>query len=217
MQWNFLEVARMSGCGECCATTRHHLDPLDILRYHNHFASLSTITKKQWVLDYFIMNSSCESETPYFICGKVVCLSLWVATLDISLSYFYNVRSLYQQGHKSIVAQVHRNRPLAKTSEAMAWMESFFDLMGEKMPDRATVHLPSCLSKLCIYQRLEAEMRERGRSQIVSQSQFFFLWKLHFSHVSIPKVSSVAKMCMLFFIFTFFFRKTGLLSVMSVS
>ena len=64
----------------------------------------------------------------------------------------------------------------------------FFALMGERMPDRATVHLPSCLSKLSVYQRMNAEMKERKKTQIISQSQFFQLWKTSFSHVTIPKV-----------------------------
>ena len=180
----------MNGCGAACATTKHMLSPVDILRYNGHFSELSSISKKQWLLDYFIMNSSTEGdelETPYLICGKPVCLSLWVATLNISLSHFYHMRSLFRQGHVSIVIQVQRS-PLLRTKEAIAWMEGFFALMGERMPDRATVHLPSCLSKLSVYQRMNAEMKERKKTQIISQSQFFQLWKTSFSHVTIPKV-----------------------------
>lgn len=68
-------------------------------------------------------------------------------------------------------------------------MDNFISLMSDKMPDRATVHLPSCLSKLCDYQRKASDLKARGRLKIVSQSQFFDLWKTHFSHVTIPKVS----------------------------
>ena len=57
-KWDFLEVMNMYGCGEKCASTKHHLSPTDALRYHEHFDSLSQMAKKQWLLDYFIMTSS---------------------------------------------------------------------------------------------------------------------------------------------------------------
>ena len=57
------------------------------------------------------------------------------------------------------------------------------------MPDRGTVHLPSCLSKLGIYQRQVLEFKDRGKAQVISQSQFFEIWKTHFHHVTIPKAS----------------------------
>ncbi len=190
MKWDFLEVMQMNSCGENCAIQKHHLSPTDILKYHEHFDSLSQMAKKQWLLDYLIMNSSGEGEQldiPLLICGKGVCLTLWLATLGISQSYFYGVRTLFLRGHKRILSHVQRN-PTQRTSEAMAWMDNFVSLMGDKMPDRATVHLPSCLSKLSVYHRMASDLRERGRTKIVSQSQFFEIWKTHFHHVTIPKV-----------------------------
>lgn len=189
--WDFLQVMQMNGCGESCAITKHHIGLADALRYHNHFDSLPQMAKKQWVLDYLIMNSSGEGEQSavihLLICGRPVCQPLWLATLGISQSYFYGVRALFLQGHKRLVSHVNRN-PTEKTSEAIAWMDNFVSLMGDKMPDRATTHLPSCLSKLSVYQRMSKAQKERGKTSIISQSQFFEIWKSHFSHVTIPKV-----------------------------
>ena len=33
--------------------------------------------------------------------------------------------------------------PIQRTSEAMAWLDNFISFMGDKMPDRATVHVMS--------------------------------------------------------------------------
>ena len=220
----------MNGCGEKCATRTHNLSPIDTLRYHEHFDSLSQMAKKQWLLDYFIMTSSSKEEQidmPLLICGKEVCLPLWLATLGISQSYYYSVRTLFLRGHKRLVSQVHRN-PTQRTSEAIAWMDNFVSLMGDKMPDRATTHLPSCLSKLSVYQRMASELKERGRSKIVSQSQFFELWRTQFHHVTIPKVRCVCvytwecKQLLWFFKLTFSLsfpntRRTDSQSVMFVS
>jgi len=91
------------------------------------------------------MNSSGigdQLEIPYFICGKRVCFQLWIKTPGISQSHFYNVQSLFLKGHKCIIQQVART-PLQKTSEAVAWMDSFFTYIGDRMPDRSTIHLLS--------------------------------------------------------------------------
>lgn len=188
--WDFIAVLNMHGCSIKCATSIHHLLPTDVLRYHEHFSALSQVAKKQWLLDYLIMNSSVQNklaESIYMICGKSVCFKLWVATLDISTSYFYNVRSLFLNGHKRVIQHVQRT-PLLRTSEALAWMDSFFATMGDRMPDRPTVHLPSSLSKVSIYNDMVDDLRRRGKAVVISQSQFFDIWKLHFSHITIPKV-----------------------------
>ena len=186
-------MANMNGCGERCAATKHFLSPTDILRYHEHFSGLPQMAKKQWILDYFIMTSSGEAEhfdTPLLICGKSVCQPLWLSTLGISQSHFYSVRTLFLQGHKQILSQPQCT-PTVRTNEAVAWMDNFVSLMGDKMPDRATIHLPSCLSKLSVYHRMASDLKQRGRSKVVCQSQFFEIWKTHFHHVTIPKVRLV--------------------------
>ena len=47
--------------------------------------------------------------------------------------------------------------------------------------------------KLSIYQRLVLEFKGRGKAQVISQSQFFEVWKTHFHHVTIPKVGDVTQ------------------------
>lgn len=99
-------VMTVNGCGESCASKIHNLSPVDVLRYHDHFDSLSQLAKKQWMLDYFIMTSSGEGEQreiPFLICGKAVCLQLWIATLGISQSYYYSVRTLFLRGHMRVI------------------------------------------------------------------------------------------------------------------
>lgn len=135
----------IDGCSKQCATSIHHLLPADTLHYHGHFAGLSPLARKQWLLDCLVMNSSGtgdQLEIPYFICGKRVCFQLWIKTPGISQSHFYNVQSLFLKGHKCIIQQVART-PLQKTSEAVAWMDSFFTYIGDRMPDRSTIHLLS--------------------------------------------------------------------------
>ena len=92
------------------------------------------------------------------------------------------------------VRLVHGNsgcvRSSEKTDDAKAWMKVFFDSIGEHMPHTKQTHLPSFLTKGEVYQRMISEMEESGidESGVISRSQFYSLWDLHFSHVVIPQV-----------------------------
>lgn len=106
------------GCSKQCATSIHHLLPADTLHYHGHFAGLSPFARKQWLLDYLVMNSS--------------------GTRD------------------------------QETGCQIDQLSTF--------------------SAISIYQSMTEELQQRGKSTVISQSQFFDLWKTHFGHVTIPKV-----------------------------
>ena len=115
------------------------------------------------------------------VAGKSVCQNLWIPTLGIS------------SGCLKISKSTER-APLQKSHEAIAWMHSYFNLVGDYMPIRMVVHLPSNLSKLSVYQRMVVDMTNRKKDSIVSKSHFFRLWEEHFSHVNIPKVCSQKQM-----------------------
>lgn len=50
------------------------------------------------------------------------------------------------------------------------------------------IHLPSNLTKVGIYQRMDTDMQHRKLGNITSQSNFFKIWDEHFPEVVIPKV-----------------------------
>ena len=106
----------MNGCGECCASRKHGVHATDVFVYHNHYSQLPKQARQQWLLDYFNMQSSKdvhtgESETAYLVCGKHVCQSLWIATIGISQSFFYEMKKCFLQGQVKIHHEVQR-RPL---------------------------------------------------------------------------------------------------------
>ena len=75
-----------------------------------------------------------------------------------------------------------------RTTEATAWMVNFFNLIGDHMPHQMGIHLPSSLTKLSVYQRMQSDMQSRGKASIISKAHFFKLWDEQFSNVKIPKV-----------------------------
>lgn len=141
------------------------------------------------------------------VCGKQVCKKLWLSILNISQARYYRVRVAYLEGkvtledsHRQVKKQSH------KSYEAVAWMGNYFDRytgdklirhnnqlnimvmfhrIGDHMPDKTAVHLPSSLTVKNVYGR----MREECSQSIVSQPQFYNLWKQYYSHVTIPAVS----------------------------
>lgn len=184
--WSFADVLSVDGCSAKCAVNIHQLLEFDVLSYHHYFTQLPKSAKRQWMLDYFRTHSS-MSETTYMIGGKTVCQKIWIGALGVPTSVFYRTRQLFLNG----TIQVHRvpKQPLQRTFEALEWMRQYFNLVGDYMPHRMTINLPSFLSKVSIYQRMVSDFQNREKEQIISKSQFFLLWEKHYSHVTIPSVS----------------------------
>ena len=151
--WNAFDVAKMNGCTPQCSQGVHGISPLDILSYHHYFIPLPKSAKLQWIIDYIHLHSLRESNT-FIIAGKSVCQNLWIATLGISTSLlFYKAKQKAYSGCLKI-SKSTECAPLQKPHEAIAWMHSYFNLVGDYMPNRMVVHLPSNLSKLSVYQRM---------------------------------------------------------------
>lgn len=188
--WDFIEVLQMHGCSNGCASRVHNLTTADVLITHDNFVGMSQLARKQWVLDYLHTSSGSGSDrsTTFTIRGKSVCFKVWSATLNISQAYYYNIRALFLDGHQRIVKLVQKF-PMKKTSQAMVWMDTYFKTVGDHMPDRGTVHLPSSLTKQSVYNQMRDDMERDEETEIVGRSQFFKLWDTHFNQVSIPKVS----------------------------
>lgn len=97
--WDWMEIWNMNGCTTKCIQNVHKLSIIDLLTYHELFSLLPKAAKRQWLLDYFHMNTSRGmSITNYSICGQSVCKLGWINTLGLSQSYYYKVFSLFKSG-----------------------------------------------------------------------------------------------------------------------
>ena len=140
------------------------------------------------MLDYLHSNTSkTERETSYFVCGKNVCLTIWLSVLDLSKSRFYEVRQSFLQGALFVERLSSPTAHQRKSFEALAWMRHYFSQVGDCMPDRMALHLPCFLTNATVYARMREELEGSGQ-QVISQSHFYSLWSTEFPHVSIPKV-----------------------------
>lgn len=183
------KIYSLDGCSTKCAKAVHHLSETDIWMTYQRFTTLSNFQQRQWILNYFHSNSTLEEkETTFMVSGKCVCLAVWLGTLSLSRTRYYEVRKAFCSGVVSF-ERIHSpttvHRP--KSYKAIAWMQSYFHQIGDQMPDRMAIHLPSFLNNTLVYNRFKEDCEER-REEIISQTQFLSLWKAEFPHVSIPKV-----------------------------
>ena len=104
---------------------------------------------------------------------------------------FSSIKLKYSTG--AIFAQhgrIGKGRHSDSSIRAISWLRMFFDKVGDRLPMKEDVHLPSCLTKADVY-TLAADDLSQGDLQCCGVSTFYKIWKTEFPHVKIPKVSEI--------------------------
>ncbi len=188
--WSLFDVMATHGCAEDCVRCLHGLNEYDILSAHSRFAAKTPIEQRKWLFEY--MATHCPNgelglkepkKVTYLLCGKSVCLPAWLAVLSISSSRFYEIRKEFLNG--MIEPAPKKPRALAiKSHQAIAWMNNYFERIGDKRPDKDGIYLPTCLTEKAIYDHMVEDLQEDA----VCFSQFNRIYRTTFPNVSIPKV-----------------------------
>ena len=182
---------------ECCpldCLKRLPFNDIDSVR--SEFTSLETIAdERNYILNYLKDNTSitykadkdAKNTTVFRIKGTHVCKQAWIKVNGIKLRRFEIIYCDFKDGSE---VYVHGNtgskRSTTKTSECIAWLKFLVNSIGDQQPDSGKVHLPSCFSKLALYQKMISEL---GSDGTVSRSHFYGIMEKEFEHVSIPKVT----------------------------
>lgn len=194
--WQLSSVMDLQGCQPRCVTQVHGLGEYDVLIAHSAFTSKSVADRRAWLFDYFATNcphnehgEKDPKKLKYILCGRTVCQAVWQGVLSISTSTFYNLRKDFLDG-KRAEKNVCMRSLAPKSMEAVAWMSSYFNRVGDKRPDKDGIYLPSCLSEKSIHSLMveDFDRTNAGRERCVCLSQFNRLFRTHFSNVTIPKV-----------------------------
>ena len=128
--WDVLRVVDMNCCSTEQAQQAHLITPGEIGFFHKNFNSRSHLSQNQWIIDYMNSNCSRHCDVPSFnfiVCGKPVCQKLWLSILNVSLSRFYRLRSLYLDGKVCLEVSQLKRSVSVKSNEAIAWMGNYFD------------------------------------------------------------------------------------------
>lgn len=194
--WSLSDVLGLNGCVAKCASERHSLTEYEILAAHANFASKSSEQQRQWLFDYF--TSNCPNDInggkdpksmKYVVSGKEVCLLLWLSILSVSSSRFYDVRKEFSEGKSRCNLKKCTRSRSPKSCQAIAWLTSYFERVGDKRPDKAdAIYLPTCLTEKSIYVRMIDELHKGDKENAICFSQFNRLFNEEFPNVTIPKV-----------------------------
>lgn len=71
---------------------------------------------------------------------------------------------------------------------AISWLRMFFDKVGDHMPMKRHIHLPSCLTKADVYFLAHDDLSQGGL-ECCARVTFYKIWSEEFPHVKIPRVS----------------------------
>ena len=194
-KWKLTAVLTMNGCAEKCAKTVHMLNEYDILSAHCQLVSKSTRDQNIWLMQYFDSHCPCNDSgvkdvkrISFIIQGRTVCFNLWLQILSLSVPRYYRLRNEYlRNGGINYLSLHHRPQHQKKTMEAIAWMNQYFQRIGDKRPDNDGIYLPTCLTEKKMYQIMIDELGCE-ESQCISYSKFCLLFHDDFKNVSIPKV-----------------------------
>ena len=102
-----------------------------------------------------------------------------------------NITHLYAEDATISQPKLHlQRRHSVKHSTAIAWMERYFNRIGDKMPHLQQIHLPNFLSKKMVYELMVQDLTDEGmcKQEIISSSHFYAVWKDEFHSCIIPKV-----------------------------
>ena len=164
----------------------------DIEVTRQYYAAPDTETKRnQKIIDYFIQHSGCDDVVHYTVSGKTVCETCWRLVCGLR----YNKFSALQKKFKSGVVAVQHGRkgiiqPHEGTLRMTSWLKMFTEKVGDRMPMSEEIHLPSCLTKIDIFNLANDDLKQgdTGSASCISLSSFYSLWEEKFSHIKIPKV-----------------------------
>ncbi|XP_068669901.1 uncharacterized protein [Montipora foliosa] len=169
----------------------------DVSSCELHFQNLNQTEKRNYVIEYLSNHcQSCDSGefiTEFFAKGKSICREAWLLIHNVNREWFRRIFNKFKEGTVEVEhGNLGQKKPSQKTTDCIAWLQFFVSCVGQYQPDNKTIHLPSCFTRLSIYQRM-CEENTSFNAPSVGISQFYSIFRGHFSHVLIPKENRFTK------------------------
>ena len=180
-----VEVVQPECCYQFCLL---HLTASEISSTLEYFKSKNVTDQNRFLLDSFRVSSNNET-THHIICGKHVCKDAYIRILQISQKRYNHALKLHKANPTvKIERKCAVRSESTKVAEAKAWLERYFNRIGDSMPHIDQIHLPHGLTKRDIYYNMKSQLQEQGLNNIISLSHFYAIWNTSFEKVAIPKV-----------------------------
>lgn len=174
----------------CLAT----LSLLEIEKCRKNFQSRTNMEQQQFLLDTISLTATKSGRSLQHnltLAGKQLCRGAFLRALDISEKRMRKITNLYLQGVTiSPPTLTLKKAKSVKHSTALAWMERYFNRIGDKMPHLQQIHLPHFLSRKMVYELMVQDLMDEGicKQEIISSSHFYAVWREEFRNCIIPKV-----------------------------
>jgi len=121
----------------------------------------------------------------WHINGLDVCQKCWMSATTISS---FRIKNFFKNRHSSN----NITRVSDYVQNVISWMDCIFTNMGEKLPHRNEIHLPSFLSWKAIFIDLTKYL-SFNNFRSISFSYFCYLRRKYFKNVTIPEKSRLGK------------------------
>ena len=182
-------------CDNLCL---RHLTAMDVIACQTEINQYKNKTDRKRCLFAKLTNGSSETSkgmitTRYFVAGKEICAAAWCKVYSVSYRTLRRMKQKIILGEEMEHGNLGKKRRNTKTEAAIAWMDRYFNLIGDKMPDKDQIHLPCWENQKDIYHRYCNDFKSRGSMEedLLGISLFYKVWIDHFSNVIIPEVSKI--------------------------
>ena len=186
-------ITQLLSCTCCTQRCLAHLSVVQIESCRKWFHSRNRTEQNQFLLDTFHIsgtNSSPSDAVFNILEGRAVCRKAFTTAFGISTRRYQWLQRNFKEGVMHFQRKPIFRSEASKVSESKAWMERFFNSIGDRMPHVNQIHLPHFMTKGDIYKRMKRDLLEEGllEKHIISPSYFYTIWRKSFKHVVIPEV-----------------------------
>lgn len=184
---------------ECCdSNCVMDFSPVELKELQVKFKDFGDeVSQKQFILDQIRQHSkgsTKRADSKLFVFGKPVCEKAWCSLYNVSEWRFKLCLRLFRQGVVNVAhGNLHSKRVSSKTTRSLAWMRYLFERIGDWMPHKSQVHLPTSSTKKYFYDRMVKEFEADfglPPDNNITYEYFTEIWSKQLPEFIIPKVSA---------------------------
>ena len=140
----------------------------------------------QHIIDYMMQHCRGEKKVMYTIAGQHVCETAYRLAYGIRYNRFVSMKAKFQDGVVLVEHGLYGKSCFNdSTIRVVSWLRTFIAKVGDKLPTKDEVHLPSCLTKADVY-ALASDDLSQGGLEVCKLSTFYEIWRSKFSNVKNP-------------------------------
>ena len=152
------------------------------------YTSLTETAQIQKIVNYMREHCNVDGDVLYTVAGQQVCEACFRMVYGLRYNRFIMIKKKFSKGVVYVEhGMLGKGRQSDSTMRAISWLRMFVKKVGDHMPMKQDIHLPSCLTKADVYSLASDDLCQGGL-QCCGTSIFYKIWQREFPHVKIPKV-----------------------------